>query len=179
MTSCKQQSEIQLNCDIKDKLLSKDQMYRGSPSLQSPFYFVLDSLLKNEGIVEGIEKASSVPDEKYKELHSLAKNISSNRDTKLNQSKVDSLWKLQNRLDYLNTEILIEAIRNTGYENIDTMSSECSYKAFIVFLHTPNELKEEVRKVIVEGKEYLSTNQYNHIMWHLNGRQGNPFDNNN
>lgn len=159
-----------ISCEIVQEMLRKDQFYRTKHNdLLSPYFYVLDSLVKVNGFNEGMNEFSSVDLELQSQLRARAKEIIATRP-KPSQTVLDSIWKLQTAIDYENTERLINIIQEVGLSAIDTMDYECGKESLLIFVHTPDELKDEVKKVIDPDLKNISENQYNHIMWHLNGR---------
>ena len=113
--------ELGFSCEIVNNIKEKDQYYRrylASP--QSPYVHLLDSLIKLNGYEEGSKIMSSID---TKLLKSLIKQVDSLLNTTHKYEKIvwDSLWKLQNDLDYKNVMDLISIISNVGYSNIDTI----------------------------------------------------------
>ena len=165
--------ELGFSCEIVNNIKEKDQYYRrylASP--QSPYVHLLDSLIKLNGYEEGSKIMSSID---TKLLKSLIKQVDSLLNTTHKSEKIvwDSLWKLQNDLDYKNVMDLISIISNVGYSNIDTIPEKCGLESFIVFVHTPAELCDTVYSVIEKiNLKSFNPNRYRHIMWHLNGRNG-------
>ena len=165
--------ELGFSCEIVNNIKEKDQYHRrylASP--QSPYVHLLDSLIKLNGYEEGSKIMSSID---TKLLKSLIKQVDSLLNTTHKSEKIvwDSLWKLQNDLDYKNVMDLISIISNVGYSNIDTIPEKCGLESFIVFVHTPAELCDTVYSVIEKiNLKSFNPNRYRHIMWHLNGRNG-------
>ncbi|MBK8736958.1 MAG: hypothetical protein IPL98_14055 [Saprospiraceae bacterium] len=165
--------ELGFSCEIVNNIKEKDQYYRrylASP--QSPYVHLLDSLIKLNGYEEGSKIMSSID---TKLLKSLIKQVDSLLNTTHKYEKIvwDSLWKLQNDLDYKNVMDLISMISNVGYSNIDTIPEKCGLESFIVFVHTPAELCDTVYSVIEKiNLKSFNPNRYRHIMWHLSGRNG-------
>ena len=165
--------ELGFSCEIVNNIKEKDQYYRrylASP--QSPYVHLLDSLIKLNGYEEGSKIMSSID---TKLLKSLIKQVDSLLNTTHKYEKIvwDSLWKLQNDLDYKNEMDLISMISNVGYSNIDTIPEKCGIESFIVFVHTPAELCDTVYSVIEKiNLKSFNPNRYRHIMWHLSGRNG-------
>ena len=165
--------ELGFSCEIVNNIKEKDQYYRrylASP--QSPYVHLLDSLIKLNGYEEGSKIMSSID---TKLLKSLIKQVDSLLNTTHKYEKIvwDSLWKLQNDLDYKNVMDLISMISNVGYSNIDTIPEKCGIESFIVFVHTPAELCDTVYSVIEKiNLKSFNPNRYRHIMWHLSGRNG-------
>ena len=165
--------ELGFSCEIVNNIKEKDQYYRIKHSnILSPYFHLLDSLIKVNGYEEGSKIMSSID---TKLLKSLIKQVDSLLNTTHKSEKIvwDSLWKLQNDLDYKNVMDLISMISNVGYSNIDTIPEKCGIESFIVFVHTPAELCDTVYSVIEKiNLKSFNPNRYRHIMWHLNGRNG-------
>ena len=165
--------ELGFSCEIVNNIKEKDQYYRKKHSnILSPYFHLLDSLIKVNGYEEGSKIMSSID---TKLLKSLIKQVDSLLNTTHKSEKIvwDSLWKLQNDLDYKNVMDLISIISNVGYSNIDTIPEKCGLESFIVFVHTPAELCDTVYSVIEKiNLKSFNPNRYRHIMWHLSGRNG-------
>lgn len=169
--SCKEESH-KLGCEKVEYFLERDQYYRKKyANIWTPKLYLLDSLLKIGGYNGGLDELQNIEDDLRTKLRSQVDEIYERR-SKPDSLILDSIIQLQTKIDYENTRELIKIINNTNRSSLDTMSFDCSRKSFIVFVHTPNELKEEVRTTIERiNLKDIDEYQYNHIMWHLNGRK--------
>lgn len=165
--------ELGFSCEIVNNIKEKDQYYRIKHSnILSPYFYLLDSLIKVNGFKGGIDHMPAVNAILLDSIKNQINFLISNRP-KPDKSVLDSIWKLQNDLDYKNVMDLISIISNVGYSNIDTIPEKCGMESFIVFVHTPAELCDTVYSVIEKiNLKSFNPNRYRHIMWHLNGRNG-------
>lgn len=158
-----------LTCEDVEKLIALDQKYRSTPELMSPFFFVMDSIIKSDlKYKEGLDALPSLSSAQQDSVRSQAKAIIVHR-AKPNKEVVDSLWSLQKEIDVSNTNRVIRFIQSIDKEKLDSV--ECSSKAMLIFIHTPKQKLKTVRRLIEERKDYISDSQYRHLMWHLNGRK--------
>ena len=83
--------------------------------------------------------------------------------------------KLQIQIDNKNTELLIDIIEKIGYPNKE--NSTCKEFPGIIFAHSQNKYWPKIRSLIeIEYQNgNMSSNTYEYILWHINGRKGNPF----
>jgi len=161
------EKNLEINCEIIDKLCKKDQLYRKRPELVTPFFKILDSLRIEAGLSS--EEYSLLDRSTQLEFGKKANYIADIQYETKNQLLVDSLWSRQEALDEENTMLLIKIIKEIDYPTLDSL--ECFEKSLIVFVHTPKKLIEDVRDVLEPRKKYLHPNRYRHIMWHLDGRK--------
>lgn len=129
----------------------------------------MDSLIKSYGYEKGIDDFRHIDTGLQDKIIKQVEQIEEVRP-KPKQETLDSIWQLQNKLDYENTKELIHIVKSIGLANIDTLDFECVQKSFIIFVHSPNELKKEVRELIHPTLKSIDEFQYNHIMWHLDSR---------
>jgi len=168
LVSCKQR-ETDFDCKLVDNILDKDQLYRKSPQLRSRYFYALDSLIEIEGHANGLDDLRSLSDSKQEELRAKAREIA-DLLPKPNQQEVDSLWRLQEKIDMENSRLVMDIVKDIGLSGFDSLGMDCLKQALIVFVHTPDELKDEVKALVESEKDNMFEGQYNHIMWHLNGR---------
>lgn len=94
--------------------------------------------------------------------------------------ELKSLRKKMKEQDVSNVKELIELTGKHGFPGPERLGVKKS-KAYLIFVHTPNNYKDEVRLLIEE--EYragrMGTYEYQHIIWHLDGRKGMPQRSNN
>ena len=157
-----------ITCDIVEEILFSDQLYRQRSTLGTYEQHVLDSILASDGH-EGWWVLNDMKKEAADEYRQRAKEKSLKVPAYYNIQR-DSLWDLQLDIDRENTQRLINIVNNVGFNGLDTMDFDCSYKSFLVFVHTPEEYIEEVKNLVESGKGHIGEGQYNHIMWHLKGR---------
>ncbi len=159
-----------LNCETVNFLLSQDQFYRiKHMNILSPTFYFLDSLLKKSGYKTGLDELSNVDPDDMKAFREQVEIIEN--DLVIDQTVVDSIWQLQEMFDHENTIRLISILDKMDKTKIDKMPYECGRESFIVFVHSPSTLKEEVKRIIDKiGLEKIDEAQFNHISWHLNGR---------
>ena len=88
------------------------------------------------------------------------------------ESQRDSIWKIQNEIDYNNTKRLIELTNLYGFISTDNYQN-IEVPVYYIFVHSPLEFKEEIQKIINQEKSYerISKSEYGIINWHINGRQ--------
>lgn len=96
--------------------------------------------------------------------------ISKNRKNLL-KAEIDSLWRLQSIEDNRNTRRVIEIIEEYGY--LLSSNSNTRFPMHIILMHTPNQLKDTVYKVINMEMEAgrITQSSYGMITWHLDGRK--------
>ena len=166
--SCQKNVE-KINCDTVEEILKDDQLHRKNRGITSTYFFVLDSLIKGRGYENGLDDLSLISHNETIRLRENAKEINKVRP-KPNQKLVDSLHHLQLKMDYINTKKVINLINTVGFPYIDTFNLGCLKESYFIFVHTPDELKGDVKDIVESGKKYISEERYKHIMWHLNGR---------
>ena len=97
------------------------------------------------------------------------------KKTQLNKLEIDSLNRLQTKIDKKNIIHLIKIVEKHGY--VDASNSNSKAAIYAVFMHTPNDFKKKAKKII--QKQYAKGNiediTYNSIMWHLDNGQNLPF----
>lgn len=173
--SCKGQEVDSKNlCETLVKLHEKDQLYRDSEELEDPFFKVFDSIRKSEGISKKMyQQYSGQQQLEYgKKIRAIVDKM------KITNQKVqDSLMVLQKEIDIQNTKSLLDIISKHGFPSIKKLNCEGYAAPFLIFVHSPEEFWERIRIVIEEELEHerLTKGSYDYIMWHLNGRVGNPF----
>lgn len=93
----------------------------------------------------------------------------------LNQKQSDSLWKLQYIFDKENIINLIKIVKEYGY--LDSSNSNTNVAVYAVFMHTIEDYKEQVKKIIDEEKKKgnIDDTSYSLINWHIAGRKALPF----
>ncbi|CAM1360945.1 hypothetical protein [Tenacibaculum xiamenense] len=129
-----------------------------------------DGFNKNE-LVEKIEKMYNSDQANRLFLNKLKK---SNLDKEVFKRKKDSIWKLQLVIDEQNTKDLIEITNKHGFPNTDFLEKPIA--AWVIFQHTPEKYKEEVKNLLIKEINVgrLPAIEGSMIMWHLNGRNGTP-----
>jgi len=83
----------------------------------------------------------------------------------------DSLWKIQRKIDSLNTLQVILQINTYGMDSLNRIDQKCDQNSLIVFVHAPEGLKDQVQEVIDANQLKVGENRMRHINWHLNGRE--------
>jgi len=160
-----------LNCQTVKNLIEQDQHLRNKHrNILSPTFHLMDSLLKEEGYEKGIDNMSEVDHNDLQTIRTQVEKMEKN--LVIDQKKVDSIWVLQNKIDRDNTTRLIEILDNMNEAETKSMPYECGRESLIVFVHSPDSLKEEVAKIIQKiGLKEIDEAQFNHISWHLKGRE--------
>ena len=100
----------------------------------------------------------------------------SNKSDTFSKIEKDSLWDLQYKIDIQNSKKLFKIISEYGYLNQE--NSNCNIPLHIVLMHTPEQFKERTLKLVEQEYEKGKISQFNYlnIIWHLNGRNGLPFE---
>lgn len=90
------------------------------------------------------------------------------------QKQKDSLWKIQERIDTENTELLIGIIKQRGWVSKKTLNCQKYLAPVLIFRHSPKELFSEVKLIIDKELHHgrLDALNYQFINDHLNGRPG-------
>jgi len=106
-------------------------------------------------------------DQKYRKIYGIPNN-------NLPQNKIDSLRKLQNKIDIKNSNNLIKLIGKYGYLQAD--NSNINIPLFIMLMHTPQENKTNLQNILNDELKNgnIDKQRYNMIIWHLKGRKGLP-----
>lgn len=88
--------------------------------------------------------------------------------------KWDSIMKIQEKIDEYNTKELIRITKEHGFPNTNFLKEPIP--AWLIFQHTPDKYKEEVKKILEteRNKMRIPLIEYEMIIWHLNGRKGIP-----
>ena len=169
LQACSFKNEV-LNCQSLKEISESDQYLRVKHlDIMSPVFYILDSLIKDNGNPKGMDDASNVDQSLYLKLQDEAKLLSEIR-TKPNQKTLDSIWKNQEKIDTKNVELLLSYIRLVGLDSFAQMDKRCGTNSFIIFVHTPEELKNKVKMIIDPALKEVNEPAYHHVMWHLNGR---------
>lgn len=137
------------------EMLKNDQLYRSSLSES----YIDTSLIK---------EISKLPPQDQLEL--ITKSLNQNKKNNLSHIQKDSLWKLQHNIDKDNTKRLIQIVKKYGYINSENSNSKIPL--YPMFMHTPEEYKNEVLKIIESENSHGNINlrDYKSIKWHLTGR---------
>ena len=159
--SCQVKKE-NLTCEHLNEIYENDQRYRQRTDLFSPYFFVLDSLHEEEGLQQGYYP-HELKQKTWKILETRPK-----PDSLL----VDSLWHLQANIDSVNVLQLLNVLNEYGFKTVRSLDYECNRMTLVTFVHTPEALKDTVRAFINKFKDSIPMTNYNHISWHLDGRQG-------
>ena len=153
-----------IDCADLEEVGESDQEFRSMPEANIISY-VIDSLMQD---TLGLNPDASRDPDDYVEptMDFLNQN---EVKTGFNEFVSDSLLSLQRKNDHSNTKTMLKALRN--YDSYDVETQGCIIDALIVFVHTPRELIEETKVLIESSTDISPTSNYNHIMWHLNGRK--------
>jgi hypothetical protein len=162
-----------------DQLIRKHKQYVDYYFGIDTFYFKRDSLTWNDsldGLSQLLENRESFRTE------SIRLNEKKKNDYEGTMESIDYTMKY---LDSINTKRLIEITRKYGfpdYERLKYILGEDDNAIFtsspqLIFVHAPEYYFKEIK--IIVSKEYLkgrmSKNACSHILWHINGRKGDPF----
>lgn len=92
-------------------------------------------------------------------------------ENKDNSQKIDSLIKVQLKIDRENTRHLLNITKRYGFPDNSRLKERVP--SWIIFQHTPEEYKEDVKKVLEKEHRLgrVRSEEYKMIMWHLNGRK--------
>lgn len=161
-------TSLKLDCSSIEELMKKDQDLRQT-ELKSQFFHLVDSLLKINGYSEGLEDLRNINGELRDTIWAQATELDKPFTGK-KKAKRDSLWKVQNEIDSLNTLLVIKQIKQFGIDSLNTIDKQCDQNSLIVFVHCPDGLKDTVRSVILKNKQGVGENRFRHISWHLDGR---------
>lgn len=167
-SSSKEITEI---CDWADKITTRDQFYRKLSGMHSPFIVelvALDSLLTAANLSKDEFQALTVTEqEPIKEQ--VAKIVSTHEP--FSETVQDSIRNLEEALDLDNTKQVLQKLEEIDYPKLNDFN--CFEESLIVFVHTPyeTELVEQVKQALESRKEFIDSERYRHIMWHLNGRK--------
>ena len=136
-----------------------DGKYRNLPE-SNVFNTVLDSLYR----------ASTANNKKQGDFIEAAMDslASSSFEYNFDEQRGIILMKKQIGLDSINVLMLMHHIASNKFPNIDTL--ECFQKSLIVFVHTPQSLIDDVSIFVEKHKALIPKNNYQHIIWHLRGR---------
>jgi hypothetical protein len=130
--------------------------------------FVNAQVIRDKQIlpIEIISELDSIihSDQKYRLL------VAENREV-FSQEKIDSLWNLQDVIDFNNTLRVVEIIEEYGY--LSSENSNSNFPMHIILMHTPKELKIKVLEIIEKEKARgrIVESSYGIIKWHLKGRK--------
>ncbi|RPD95878.1 hypothetical protein EGM88_11720 [Aureibaculum marinum] len=143
-------------------LYENDQKYRLKLSpigIDSLSFFEVDSL--------------SI-DDKINKMNELF--IKNRKNSFIYKNNVDSLWNLQHQIDVQNSQKLFKIINKYGYLNQE--NSNCHIPLYIILMHTPAQYKKRTLKLVEQEYEKGRINHFNYlnIIWHLNDRNGLPFE---
>lgn len=91
----------------------------------------------------------------------------------LSQVQKDSILNIQIASDNANTETLIEIIKERGFPNLKKLNCEKGVAPHLIFVHAQEKYWDEIRELIAKEKDLgnLEVPLFDHITWHLNGRQ--------
>ena len=168
--SCRDKSHDLLTCELSLSLVENDRELRlKHMSLLTPELFYLDSLLVENGYSGGLDDVAGVDFNMRLKLKSQSDSIYESRRHLRHQER-DSIMEEQKKRDLINTKSLLSAL--SGFSPNDyRLQDECLQKSFIVFVHSPQQLHNEIqRKLDYLQFQKIDSLRFNHIMWHLNGR---------
>lgn len=137
-------------CKLLLKLYYDDQKYRGL--MKDPFFAVLDSIKKSEGISQ--DEYNNFVKEKQLSYGKKARAIADRIQPEFNEEQIDSLMHLQIKIDNVNTRQYIEIIKKRGYPSKKTCN--CQNTAGVVLRHAPQEHFEELKELL--KSEYFKGN---------------------
>lgn len=160
--SCNKNDNQSINiCQLIESINQKDQLYRGDPRLEDPFFNILDSIKKSEGITN--EEYGNFTEDIQLAYGRKARAIANKLPT-VNQKLLDSLMKLQESLDHENTKALINYIKETG--NYPTMEiTGCNAQPDLVFRHSPSDYFEDIKIIIDEQLEKGNMNDFQYRVY--------------
>lgn len=163
--SCEKKQTLP-DCDFVNALIEKDQSLRIKHFKElSPNLYYLDSLTNNQiGVDESIAYENGITD-----IRLIADSLAAL--VKVEQSFIDSIWVLQKQIDDSNTDVLINVFQNFDENTFNMLEYECARESLTIFLHSSESYKNEILNIIdkINLKE-IDNSQYNHLIWHLNGR---------
>lgn len=147
-------------CVIVESLIRDDLKYR--VLMQPSFSAIIDSIKTSRKLKDELLET---------EIDSLAKDIFLKKVKKISKKKIDSLMKLQIKLDNRNTELLIDIIKNIGFPTKD--NTECKRAPGFIFRHSQKQYWDEIKPLIKQELEKgnIPKSHYDLLMDHLNGRK--------
>lgn len=104
----------------------------------------------------------------------------SKEDQRLRKHKKDNIKHAEERriIDSTNTVRMIAIINTYGFPAVQRFENDkkTSIAPSIILVHSPEQYTDTVKKLIDAEKAAgrISSNEYAHIDWHLNGRKGVP-----
>lgn len=146
-------------CLIYDDFVTIDGKYRKQPE-SNLLISVIDSLYRASGAKNKIE--DDFIEAAMDSLKSPFFNPNFNEELGMR------LMQQQIELDSINFLGLMHQIEIDKDKKIDTL--ECYQKSLIIFVHTPNGLIDVVSLFVEKHKALIPENNYQHILWHLQGR---------
>lgn len=90
----------------------------------------------------------------------------------------DSIRTIQQKIDYSNSIELIKITKKYGFPDNSRLSKK--NLSWIIFQHTPERLKKRVRRILIKENEkgrFKNEATLKFIMWHLEGRKMDFFNN--
>lgn len=159
-------------CRLIKQMNEDDQKYRGLPVARDPFFEILDSIKRARGISD--DEYANFTKEKQLEYGKIAQAIADK--IKRPEKFLDSLNKLQKKLDRKNTELLIDIIKTVGYPRKEIMP--CDIYPDFVFFHAPEKYWSEIRPLIINAykKGWLNDINFAMMIRQINGRKSNDLN---
>ena len=139
-----------------------------------------DRLLKQDEIVlfEKIDQLVETDQWNRKFFKNINQNFALNMDSITYVNWKDSIRVIQQKIDYKNTIELIKITKKYGFPDNSRLSKK--KLSWIIFQHTPDKLKKRVKRILIkESKKgrFKSQATLKFIMWHLEGRKMDFFNN--
>lgn len=120
-------------------------------------------LSKDEFLIESLKEVMT-SDQKYRLL----------MQNETSQSRKDSLWELQAKVDAQNTEYLLDFTRKKGFPNPDRIKEPLNL--WVIFHHSPKKYQRQIEsllnKEVEEGR--FGKMEFELVKWSLGGRKGIP-----
>ncbi|PZW41491.1 hypothetical protein LX95_01169 [Mesonia algae] len=157
-------------CNFINQLIEDDQKYRGDERIIDPFFAIIDSMKKAEGISR----------DKYVNEYSREDRLAYGKRARAIANKhpidsllADSLMKLQTEIDHKNTKALITYTKKNGYPTNE--NTNCDKSPDLIFLHSPEKYWKELKQLIKSEFKKGSINKTQAGLWlrHVEGRKNN------
>lgn len=161
--------DFELNCSALHAIQDSDQHLRQT-EFGSEFLKLLDSLAIDGGYANGMGDVDSENEPRFDEWWDMAKYLEKPL-SRAEEKRIDSLWRIQWSIDSSNTLHVIELIETFGIDSLNAVDQSCNLNSLIVFVHSPDGLKECVRSIVEANKAGVGDARYRHILWHLDGRE--------
>ncbi len=174
---CKTNTDNSENiCETLSIMYKKDQKYRGLEFVQDPIFSILDSLKEAKGI-DKMEYAKWPKDAQLK-FGKMAREIA-DKSKYTSKREIDSMMLLQEKIDAKNTVELIQIVKDYGFPNLEKLQCKVYSAPFLIFGHSPKAYWKEIKMLIEDEykKGNISDGDYDYILWHISGREGDPIKN--